>query len=177
MYRRGIVEEVDVDTHRVRVRFPEHQDMVSGWLDVLVRDALDDKEYSLPSKGAQVGVMMDENDEAGCVLGAVYSKADAPVAPKSEDARHLTFKDGTQVKYDRAAHELAVKLAAGAKLKIDVSGGGMVEVGGSAQFLVRADKLHPKFMAHVHPTGVGPSGPPSVPISIDDIATETMKAT
>ncbi len=49
--------------------------------------------------------------------------------------------------------------------------GGMFKVAGAASFVARADytdarfaQLQAAFDAHLHPTGVGPSGPPATPI-------------
>lgn len=172
MYRRGIVTEVDPDTHRVRVRFDERQGMVSGWLDVLARDTLDDKDFGLPSEGAMVACMMDERDEDGCVLGSIYSTTDRPAA-SSVDKRSITFKDGVTVEYDRAAH----------KLKVKGDGLVLVEVGDAgAQYVALANlvdarlaQMQAAFDAHFHPTGVGPSGT-TVPIgALDSVACEKLK--
>lgn len=159
MYRRGVLEEVDPATHRARVRFPDRDGLVSPWLDVLVRDARDDKEFSLPSVGAQVGVMMDEHDEAGCILGALYSSEDKPTA-NVETIRRWDFADGGRIEYDRAAGELRVTLPG----LTQIGEGG--ELVGLAPLIDEAiSTIVTAFNAHTHPTGVGPSGPPAAPIA------------
>jgi phage baseplate assembly protein V len=171
-YRRGVVSAVDAKTHRVRVTFPDKQDVESPWLDVLVRDALDDKDFGLPSKGAQVAVLMDEKDESGCVIGALYSKADAPNSPQSEDLRRWTMKDGTVVSYDRNAHKLTIDVHGG---DVEVLITGLMKVAGASDFVALAAKCDARFaaiesnlQAHVHPTGVGPSGPGTPPLTPGD---------
>jgi phage baseplate assembly protein gpV len=64
---------------------------------------------------------MDLRDEAGAVLGAIYSNADLPPV-NNPDKFHLTFKDGTSVDYDRGAHVLELKFQDQGEIKYD--GGG-----------------------------------------------------
>lgn len=187
MYRRGIVSVVDAQAQRARVTFPEEGDLESGWLEVLVRDALDDREQGLPSVGAQVAVLLDEREESGCVLGALYSAKDTAPAPQSVDVRRWTMKDGARFEYDRSEHRFAVDLPEGSNIEVVVGGvkvtaaadvellpDGLLKVAGASDFVALAQKvddaisaivqalndLVTAYNAHVHPTGVGPSGPP-----------------
>lgn len=190
MYRRGVVSAVDVATHRARVTFADRDKLESPWLDVLVRDAGDDDDFGLPSVGAQVGVLLEENAETGVVLGALHSKENPPKGTtKSTDVRRLTLKDDAYVEYNRATHKLTISMpAASSELKVDVTGkvhittsgdteitpGGLLKVAGADDFVALAQKVDDGFTtirsafnahitafnAHIHPTGVGPSGPP-----------------
>jgi phage baseplate assembly protein V len=156
-YRRGIVEQVDRATHRVTVKFPDRDDMESHWLDVLVRATKADKDYGLPEKGEFVAVLMDERDEAGCVLGALYSDEDKPTT-SAADVRRFEWADGAYVEYDRAAHVL----------RIQVPVGGQIELAGAAEPVALADKVLAElqaiadtFSSHQHVAGTlaSPSGP------------------
>lgn len=98
MYRRGIVVEVDAARCRVKVRLPDKQDAVSSWLDVLQRNTADVKDYGLPAVNELVAVLFDERDEAGCILGSLYTEANKPAEPNAE-VRRVTFADGTIVQY------------------------------------------------------------------------------
>ncbi len=105
--RLGIVRDQDLSLGRLRVTFNEFDQMLSYWLPVVVPKTQNDKAYWLPDIGEQVVCLMDERDEAGVVLGAVYSQADTtPV--QSADKFHLAFRDGTAIEYDRARHVLAL---------------------------------------------------------------------
>ena len=116
--RLGIVKAQDAANARVRVIFAEFDQMLSYWLPVVVPKTQNDKAYWLPDIGEQVVCLMDDRDEAGVVLGAIYSKADGtPV--QSGDKYHLGFKDGTSMEYDRAAHVLAVSFMDGTAIKYD----------------------------------------------------------
>jgi phage baseplate assembly protein V len=103
----GIVEAVDAAKAKVRVQFPDRDNLVSDWLPVGQRKTLGDFDYWLPEVNTQVVCLMDENLEAGVVLCAIYSDADVPPAA-SADVFLKRFKDGTMLQYDRAAHKLTV---------------------------------------------------------------------
>jgi phage baseplate assembly protein V len=103
---------VDAVTCRARVTFADRGNMESHWLDVLQLNAGANQDYRLPDVGELVGVMMDEHDEAGCILGALYSKRLAPPSADG-DVRMARFSDGAVFSYDRAAHVLAIDLGSG----------------------------------------------------------------
>ena len=83
----------DTENARVRVTFPDRDQMESWWLPVVFTKTQNDKMYWIPDVGEQVVCMMDEYDEDGAVLGAIYSSADRPPATGA-DKYHCTFKDG-----------------------------------------------------------------------------------
>jgi len=113
MYRRGIVVAVDPERARARVRFPDRDNVESYWLDIVQPNALANRDYRLPDVDELVAVMMDGRDEAGCILGALYTANNLPDAP-SPDVRRVAFGDGAVVEYDRAAHLLRVEVPDGA---------------------------------------------------------------
>lgn len=121
MYRRAIVSTVDPATARVRVTFPDADNMESYWLEVMQPRTLagGDRSYWLPEAGEAVAVLMDEQDEAGVVLGAIYSSADPPPVA-SPDKHHVTHKDGAVIEYDRAGHAYRVSVPAGGRLELSV---------------------------------------------------------
>lgn len=156
-FRVGIVSAQNPASVQVRVTFPDRNQMQSWWLGVVVPKSQNDKAYWIPDIGEQVVCLMDEYDEDGAVLGALYSTVDQPPV-NSTDKYHWTMKDGATFEYDRAAHALAVALptagtlsvsANGATITIDASGdvsviaagqmnitgGGQVNVTGSAVVL------------------------------------------
>ncbi|WP_298438086.1 phage baseplate assembly protein V [Geobacter sp.] len=101
----GIVVDLDPATCAARVQFPDLDGMVSHWLPVVQPKTLKDRFYHMPDRGEHVVCLLDENAEAGVILGAIYSEADkAPVT--SPDKWHVTFDDGTMLEYDRAGHKL-----------------------------------------------------------------------
>lgn len=104
-FRVGIVQAQDTANAKVRVVFPDYDEMISWWLPVIFAKTQDDKFYWIPDIGEQVVCLMDLRDEAGAVLGAIYSAADVPPV-NSADKFHIAFKDGASFDYDRVAHLL-----------------------------------------------------------------------
>jgi phage baseplate assembly protein gpV len=103
--RVGIVQAQDTANAKVRVVFPDYDAMISWWLPVIFAKTQDDKFYWIPDIGEQVVCLMDLRDEAGAVLGAIYSAADVPPV-NSADKFHIAFKDGASFDYDRVLHLL-----------------------------------------------------------------------
>jgi phage baseplate assembly protein gpV len=104
-FRVGIVQAQDTAHAKVRVVFPDYDEVISWWLPVIFWKTQDDKAYWIPDIGEQVVCLMDLRDEAGAVLGAIYSSADVPPV-NSADKFHVAFKDGARFDYDRVAHLL-----------------------------------------------------------------------
>lgn len=102
-FRVGIVQARDPLRAKVRVVFPDYDEMISWWLPVIFFKTQDDKAYWMPDIGEQVVCLMDLRDEAGAVLGAIYSTADTPPA-NNPDLFEILFKDGARFDYNRATH-------------------------------------------------------------------------
>jgi phage baseplate assembly protein V len=122
MFRVGIVSTQDVTGGRVRVTFPDRNQMQSWWLAIVVPKSQNDKAYWMPDIGEQVICLMDQHDEDGAVLGAIYSSVDQPPSGMTADKLHWTMKDGSTFEYDRAAHALAIGLSSGGTLNITANG-------------------------------------------------------
>ena len=131
----------DAANARVRVSFPDRDQMESWWLPVIFAKTQNDKMYWIPDVGEQVVCAMDEHDEDGAVLGAIYSSVDRPPTT-SADKVHWLSKDGAVFEYDRSAHSLEVNLpdrgtvtiaANGASITIDGSGNVAVTAFGQIQ--------------------------------------------
>jgi phage baseplate assembly protein gpV len=104
-FRVGIVQQQDTARAKARVVFPDYDEVISWWLPIIFFKTQNDKAYWIPDIGEQVVCLMDLRDEAGAVLGAIYSDADVPPV-NSADKFHLAFQDGTNFDYDRVAHVL-----------------------------------------------------------------------
>jgi phage baseplate assembly protein gpV len=117
-FRVGIVQAQDPAHAKVRVVFPDYDEMISWWLPVVFAKTQNDKLYWIPDIGEQVVCLMDLRDEAGAVLGAIYSSADTPPVD-SADKFHLAFRDGAHFDYDRVAHLLDLFFQDTTELKYD----------------------------------------------------------
>jgi len=117
-FRVGIVRQQDPARAKVRVVFPDYDEVISWWLPVIFFKTQNDKAYWMPDIGEQVVCLMDLRDEAGAVLGAIYSEADVPPV-NSADQFYLGFKDGARFDYDRAGHVLELIFQDTTELKYD----------------------------------------------------------
>lgn len=121
MFRVGLVRAQDAVKCAVRVAFPDRDQLQSWWLPVIVLKTQDDKSYWLPDVGEQVVCLMDEYDEDGAVIGAIYSSVDVtPV--QSPDKLHMGFRDGCVIEYDRSSHAMTVAIPSGGILSISANG-------------------------------------------------------
>ena len=137
MFRVAIVHQQDANGARVRVIFPDRDQMQSYWLPIIFPKTQNDKVYWIPDIGEQVVCLMDEHDEAGAVVGAIYSSVDTPPAGMTADKWHVTFKDGASFEYDRAGHALGIALPGGATLSI-AAGGATIAIDASGNVKVVA---------------------------------------
>ena len=136
MYRVGIVKAQDAANACVRVTFPDRDQMESWWLPIVFAKTQDDKAYWIPDVGEQVVCMMDEYDEDGAVLGAIYSNVDRPPVA-SADIVYWTAKDGATFKYDRSIHSLELTIPHGGTITISANGAS-IAIDGSGDVLVTA---------------------------------------
>ncbi|MFZ0887221.1 MAG: hypothetical protein WA005_02095 [Candidatus Binataceae bacterium] len=102
-YRVGIIYALAVTAGvQVRVQFPDRDQMVSYWLDT--------PNYYKPELGDAVICTMDENDEAGAVIGAV------------RPGKFSCWpEDGAQFYYDRVAHKLSMLFPDAASIYYDAT--------------------------------------------------------
>lgn len=106
----GEVSSVDYAKGTARVVFDDDDSIVSNDLPVLQTNTLQNKDHAMPDIGEDVVCLfLPSGNEEGFILGAVYAGEVQP-AETSKDIRSVTFLDGTEIKYDRAAHLLSVKI-------------------------------------------------------------------
>ncbi|MDD2870076.1 phage baseplate assembly protein V [Neomegalonema sp.] len=118
--RLGIVVEIDPVGVRARVRFSDHDEIVSWWLQILQPRTKGDKAYWMPAVGEHVAALMDEHAEAGVVLGSIYSDADRP--PASDPGVHaILYGDGASLTYDKGARAFILSVG-GTRVEISASG-------------------------------------------------------
>lgn len=146
-YRLGIVTARDTGGCRVRVRFDDRDRVESWWLEVVQPKTKDDRVYWVPDLGEQVACLMDARDEAGCVLGAVYSEADPP-ALDDGDVRAVHHKDGTVERYDRAGHVWELDATAAGTVRVvtgqsvlELTDGGITLTCGAATVSLLPDRI------------------------------------
>lgn len=120
LIRLGTIAEVDYANACCRVQTGE---LTSDWIPWLVPRTGNTIEWSAPSAGEQGIVLCPDGDTTGAVfLRGVYS--DALPAPADDAHWHLVrFPDGTEIRYDDAAHALDATLIDGGTATLTASGG------------------------------------------------------
>jgi hypothetical protein len=155
MVRVGVVSAIKRDPPRVRVTFADK--LVSDWLPVMVQASETARDYWVPAVDEQVTcVFLPIAPEVGFVLGSFYSDEDA-------------IPEGAEAEGERV-------IEADARLRLLV---GDMEVQATPElFRVGGESADQPFVrgtdlkaileawldldaAQTHPTGVGPSGPPT----------------
>lgn len=99
--RVGKVAQLDADGCKVRVTFPDRENVLSHWLRVMVHNTKENKDYWMPDLDEDViCVFLSTGMETGFVLGSYYPE---PVARPAgtEDVRCVEFADGGRMEYDR----------------------------------------------------------------------------
>jgi phage baseplate assembly protein V len=195
-YRTAIVYALEpVAPYRVKVQFPDRDNMVSFWLPVIVPKIQEDKWFWQPDLGEQVAVLMDAFDEDGCVLGSVPSNVDQASEGLGPNIFSITFKDGTSFKYDRTLHQMTIAMGAGAAFTLTQPEGGAITMGADGNLVLQAatsitlagasgsltdalplvSLLVAAFNAHTHGGPTSPGPPVSVPWTASTVASPLFK--
>lgn len=115
MVRVGTVSDRNPDSCSVRVVFSDQDDLVSDWLPVVLPQALNTCDYSLPDiDETVVCLFLGSGIEAGFCLGAIYT--DANPAGNGEQ-RGVWFPDGSHVFFDHKTGTLTVTANGGVVIK------------------------------------------------------------
>jgi len=184
MVRVGEVESVDRARCRVGVVFQSVSSVdkdgkvnrfTSKNMPVMVKQSVENRDFWMPAVGEQVVcVFLPTGPEVGFVLGSFYSDEDpTPEGAEVAGLRVVEFADGARVEY--STEESKLRLLVG-ELELTITPD-LMQIGGSAgtQPFVRGTDLKDWLAAHVHPTGVGPSGPPSTAGTLDSTLSTIIK--
>lgn len=114
----GIISEVDPQTHRARVYFPD-LDITSALIPVIVPNTKDNHDEYLPDIDEHVFCIIQDN--SGIILGSIYDDKNTPPVG-NQDHRVITFKDGTRIYYDRDNHVMDITDCNGNIIHMDKNG-------------------------------------------------------
>mgnify|MGYP001597348823 FL=1 len=135
-YKTGVVSETDPNAVTARVRFEDLDGLETAMIPVGQRKTLEDKDYWMPDVGEHVACLMDANLEDGVILCAIYSRGVVPPIT-DPDKRHIRFKDGTSIEYDRRAHRLSIECVG--DVEVIAQGDVTVQASGNADVQAGAD--------------------------------------
>ena len=106
--RFGTVSAYDEKKHMAKIKFPDKDDLISGWLPVAVRNSLKNHDENHLDIDEHVFCIMQGNGiESGCVICAIYDEKNKPPVHE-QDKRAITFDDDTTIIYDRKEHKLII---------------------------------------------------------------------
>jgi len=127
----GEVEEVDETLCRVRVRLPDRDNMVTGWLSVLVPFSHSSYSYFLPKVGDTVlCVFLPFGQEEGFVVGSYYHTQEMPPV-QDKNKFYKRFSDGTVIEYDEVLSKLTIFVNGGAEISASTVHNGDVVINGN----------------------------------------------
>jgi len=106
MIRYGKITELDAAKGLARVKF-EDDDIVSDWLQIVSKNSKSTKTESWFDVDEFVACAMDEHNEEGVIVGALYHEGNEPPIG-DKDTVGVTFPDGTTISYNRSSHTLNV---------------------------------------------------------------------
>jgi phage baseplate assembly protein gpV len=108
MLQFGIITEVNAETGKARVKFPELDNIVSSWLPISVPKILTDK-YSIPFDiNEPVWCVMDEHCENGIIAGAYPNKNALPDGGEASKVR-VKFNHSLTIEFDRDTSTLSIE--------------------------------------------------------------------
>lgn len=164
MYRTGIVSDQDHAKGMVRATLPDEGDVKTPWLHALARDVKGSADHGLPSIGAQVAILLDDEGASGCVLGAIYSDDVNPVpSAAAEKVRGIVFSDGCEIQYDADSHILNVTLPSGGEVRV----GGMKKLAIAEDVESELSAMRDDLLNHQHLPGmlIAPPGMAGGPVT------------
>lgn len=107
--RVGVVSQIDINNHTVRVDF-EEDGATSYDLPVLALNTRQNKDYNLPDIGEDVlCLFLPGGQENGFVIGSFFAGEVTPPITNS-NVRMVKFSDDTKVKYNRESHDLDIEI-------------------------------------------------------------------
>ena len=168
---------------RVKVSFPWlEDDQESHWARVMTFMAGNDRGALFrPEVDDEVLVLFEHGDmRYPYVIGSLWNGKDSPPEERGSDAdnhiRIIKSRSGHQIVLDDTPGEEKVTVSDQSGNSVELSSEGIVitseaiKLGsnGASEGMVLGDAFMSLFNSHTHPTGVGPSGPPTSPMMKGD---------
>lgn len=178
----GVVSSIDdPDSQgRVRLQFPWlKEDVESRWARVVAFMAGGDRGAVFrPEVGDEVLVLFEHGDlRFPYVVGALWNGRDAMPSQRGADAdndiRLIKSRSGHTIVFDDTSGSEKITVSDQSGNSVELSSSGVVikssaiKVGssGASESMVLGDAFMQLFNSHTHGTGVGPSSPPTQPMT------------
>lgn len=106
----GSVSSINPEKHTARVTFTEDQNQTTAEMSIICRNTYSNCDYDLPDLNEDVLCIFRPCGESdGFIIGSFY---DGKITPPTSNlnTRMVKFSDDTTVTYDRAGHNLDIKI-------------------------------------------------------------------
>jgi len=149
LIRFGRISGIDADNARVKVSFGE-DGIESGWLPTIHNGATGSSYFHTYDVNELVACVMEENLDAGVVLGAIYYENEQPVE-SGDNIVSVVFNSSNKVIFNRQTGEMELQASGGVTINGNVTISGSLDVSAD----VTAGPLNTSLTGHVHQvTGV-----------------------
>ncbi len=133
--RFGTVSNYDAQRHMARIKFPDRDDIISGWLPVsVINSAGNHDEAHLDIDSHVLCLMQGNGTESGVVMGSIYDDKNKPLTG-NPNVRCTEYEDGTRIEYDRENHRMNINVKGDIVIEgsgsITIKAGGNVRVNGA----------------------------------------------
>lgn len=116
--RFGVISEVRMRDGAVRVTFEDRDSVQSYWLQQLLIKTQTAKLWWPLELGEHVACLVDENGEAGVVLGAIYGRDAKPNEAHEKDCI-LQFLNGDGIKHNSETGDLDIRVSGNVSIRAD----------------------------------------------------------
>lgn len=116
--RFGVISEVRMSDGAARVSFEDRDSIQSYWLQPLLTKTQTAKVWWPLEIGEHVACLVDENGEAGVVLGAIYGRDPKPVGAGEKDC-FIQFLNGDFVKHNSDTGDMEIKVSGRLSIKAE----------------------------------------------------------
>lgn len=113
--KRGIISQRDPKAMKVKIKFPDEDNVESNWIDVPVKSSGATKLFMMPGEADEVWVGLDAKGEYGCIIGSRYNSKETPSHSSNDDIA-LTFAGG-MIHVDTASGAVVIETAGTVTIK------------------------------------------------------------
>lgn len=100
---------ISTQGHKAKVQIPEMDNFETNWLEVPQLCTVGDKSSNIYEIGTEVGVVLSENFDDGCIIGALYNDEDIAVS-SDKNIKNIVFSDGSVIEYNKQSHTFTLNL-------------------------------------------------------------------
>ena len=109
-------EIVSTKGHLAKVKLYDCEEFETDWMHIPQMCTVKDKSFSNYEIGTEVALILGENGDDGCIIGALYNDEDVSVS-ENNNIKTIVFSDGTNISYDKENHVFLLDIKGDATIK------------------------------------------------------------